>query len=272
MLIESLRWLTTPASHAARRLGYLGEAVALQSRARRCREAWHGHIEHCHAAVRASLARCAGRRTALVLGSGLALEYPLAELAARFERVVLADIVHLRAIRWLARRHRNVALVEVDLSGVADRLLEGGNGVTAAALEDWSAAPPPCPVAPEGVDWVLSANILSQLPLLPATWLERHCAALSEADIARFGQRLMARHLDLLAGIDAERCLIADAGRTLHAADGRVIAHEDLAGPLGLERHTQVSWDWPVAPPGELGDGLSRTHRVVACHWPGIAR
>ena len=90
MLREAVAWLATPCNSEARRLGYLKEAIAFESRHRRCGGAWRDHLAHCHAAVRESLECCERHGTALVMGSGLALEFPLAELAARFERVVLA--------------------------------------------------------------------------------------------------------------------------------------------------------------------------------------
>ena len=266
MIREALTWLATPCSRAARRIGYLGEAIGLESRARRCRQAWAAHIEHSRHAVMQSVARCDQRRTALVLGSGLALEYPLAELAAQFRHVVLADIVHLPALRRHARRFGNVELVACDLTGLTDALLAMRPDATPA---DLAALVPGAPDLPVGnVDWVVSCNVLSQLPLLPAAWLGRRCAQLSADALERWGRNVMARHLAWLAAFDAERCLIADAAQTTHDCNGRVVEHADIAAAFGLDRHAYASWDWRIAPPGELPDGLSASPRVVACRWP----
>ena len=272
MFREAWAWLSTPCGSESRRLGYLGEAIAFESRRRRCGEAWREHLAHCHAAVRQSLARCGVHGTALVMGSGLALEYPLAELAARFERVVLADMVHLRSVRRLAARHANVVLVETDLTGICRRLLEHGATATPAELEAWGETLP-APVAdPEKVDWVLSANVLSQLPLLPVAWLARRRPDLGDAALEHFGRQLMLRHLDLLAGFEAERLLLADAEHKVRDGTGAVVEHTDFTGAHGLPPHAFASWSWPVAPQGELADGWSREHQVVACRWPGSVR
>ena len=77
MILEALTWTLTPCDRAARRLGYLHAAIGLQSRAARCREAWREHRARARQAVRVSLQQCSGRRTALVLGSGLLGEIPL---------------------------------------------------------------------------------------------------------------------------------------------------------------------------------------------------
>lgn len=272
MLREAAAWLGTPCNSDASRLGYLKEAIAFESRHRRCGGAWRDHLAHCHTAVRESLARCERHGTALVMGSGLALEYPLAELAARFERVVLADMVHLRSVRRLAAGHANVTLVEMDLTGIANRLLAHDGTPGVADLEQWSRQAPALPANLGRIDWVLSANLLSQLPLLPVAWLARRRPAPDETTLERFGRRLMQRHLDLLASFDAERLLFADAEHTVRDAAGTIVEHTDFAGALGLDEHAFASWSWPLAPPGELAAGWSREHRVVACRWPGAVR
>lgn len=265
MLREIFTWLRTPCPPAARRLGHLAAAIGLESRARRCRAAWAAHIEHCHAAVRQSLSHCGQHRTALVLGSGLALEYPLAELSARFARVILADIVHLPALRRQAKRYPNVELAYCDLTGLAAALVELPRGSGAAAIE----ALPTASRLPavDDVDWVVSCNLLSQLPLLPVAWLAHRSPQVDTDTLEQWGRRLMRRHLDDLAACGGERCLIADAEQTTRDRHGRLLERADIGKVLDLERRAYASWSWPVAPPGELADGLTAEHRVVACRW-----
>ncbi|MDO8933923.1 MAG: hypothetical protein Q7U97_16140 [Rhodocyclaceae bacterium] len=266
MLREIFTWLATPCPPAARKLGYLQAAVGLESRARRCRQAWAGHLEQCHRAILQSLGHCTGQRTALILGSGLALEYPLEELSARFRRVVLVDIVHLPAVRRRARRHANVELLTCDLSGLTAALL--------ATRPPDIHAPLPAPSLANiaDVDWVVSCNLLSQLPLLPAAWLGRRHPQLNDIDIERWGRRIMAHHLDWLGSFAGERCLIADAEQTTRDRDGAVIEHADIASAFGLNEHAYASWRWNIAPQGELAAGMSADHRVVACRWPPSPR
>lgn len=266
MLREALIWLTTPCSPAARRLGYLGAAIGLASRARRCRAAWAGHLEHSRRAVMQSAAACTQHGTALVVGAGLALEYPLAELAAQFRHVVLADIVHLPALRRQAGRLANVELLACDVTGLADGLLDIRSDATPAELDALVASTPPPTIG--DVDWVVSCNVLSQLPLLPVAWLRRRCPQLGDGALESWGRHIMARHLAWLGAFDAERCLIADAAQTTRDRSGRVVEHADIAAAFALDRHAYASWDWSIAPPGELPDSLSASHRVVACHWP----
>lgn len=266
MLAEILTWLATPCPPAARRLGYLGSAIGLASRARRCRRAWAGHLEHSRNAVMQSLARCRQRRTALILGSGLALEYPLDSIAAQFEHVVLADIVHLPAMRRQACRYANVELLSCDLGGLTESLLTFPRSGTVADLDGLVATPPRIEI--DDVDWVVSCNLLSQLPLLPTAWLQRRNPQLADAILERWGRSIMSRHLDWLDSFTAERCLVADAEQITHDRRGNILERADLAAAFGLERHAYASWEWEIAPPGELPDGMSARHRVVACRWP----
>jgi hypothetical protein len=266
LILEALTWLATPCEPAAKRLGYLTAAIGLQARARRCRKAWAPHIEQSLRAVRESLELCPSRGIALVLGSGLGLEYSLAELAAEFEQVILADVVHLPALRRAARRHGNVELLPIDLSGVVARLATLPINAENETLARLDLTPPGLQAL--GADWVLSANILSQLPQLPITWLESHCPAIDDHTREAFGHRLMTQHLEWLKSFNAHCCLIADAEQTVFDAQGRVIEHTNLARPLGLDKHAYASWEWTLAPKGELQAGLNSRHRMVACHWP----
>lgn len=266
MLAEILTWLKTPASAEARRMGYLRAAIGLQSRASRCRTAWSNHVENCRTAVRHSIARSTGYRTALVLGSGLGLEFPLDELAARFERVVLADIIHLPRLRQQAARHGNVELLSIDLASLARPLLLDVPG-DPAAVEALVAPPRLPPKILANLDWVVSCNLLSQLPMLPVAWLERG-GDWKAADLERIGRRIMACHLEWLGSLPGERCLIADAQQIVRDAAGNVLECTDIAAAFGLNRYVTASWEWQLAPPGELADGLSAMHRVVACDWP----
>ena len=162
MLIEAIHYLTTPASRAQRRLGYLSESVRLLSRSRRCRLAWADHLAAARSAIMQSCADLVRRRTAVILGSGLLDDVPLSYLAERFERVILVDMIHPWPARWMARRHANVSLQIVDLSGCANWLRGEGE----------RHADPLAVFNSDDVDLVVSANLLSQLPILPVDWFE----------------------------------------------------------------------------------------------------
>ena len=244
MLIELLHWLTTPAPLAHRRRGYVRESVLLLSRSRRCRSAWAGHLERSRAAVIAACANLPRRRIAVVLGSGLLQDVPLAHLAERFEAVHLVDAVHLWPARRAVRAYPNVRLVAADLTG-----LSGGS----ASLHDLCAG--------ADVDFVVSANVLSQLPILP---LDR--PGPQPPDL---GRRIVAAHLDGLAALAARVCLLTDVEQVEEDRAGRVTDRLDLLHGVRLGEPDR-RWTWDLAPFGEAARDLRQRHHVQAfLDWRG---
>lgn len=266
MLIESLLWLTARCSQPARRLGYLRESIAIAARYRRCRAAWQPHLDKTRDALLASAQRCRPRRVALVFGSGLLLDIPLAELSALFEEVRLVDMVHMPAVRRAARRFPNVTLVEHDVSELLAPLLAEAAGLDETRLRVLAERIPARFLNDDRVDWVASVNLLSQLALLPAQWL-RARVAMPPAFWPEWEWRLMQRHLDYLAAFRADACLVADAIQVECGGSGAETGRRDYGQALGLADKAFDTWRWQVAPPGELAGGGSAWHQVVACRW-----
>lgn len=265
MLAELCAYLSTPCSTAARRLGYLHATIALAARHRRCRAAWRFHLQHSRQAVLAAADACAQRRSALILGSGHLLDIPLAELAGRFQRVLLVDVLHPWATKRQARRYANVYLIEHDISECAAALLALPHNAGMEAFAALAQRQPSRFLDDDSIDFVASVNLLSQLPLTPAQWLLRRKPALDAAALNDFSLALMQRHLDYLAAFAAPVCLIADAEQITYNAAGGILEHTEFAVHFQLERLVSDSWQWEIAPPGELPDGAYSRHRVVAC-------
>ncbi len=246
MLAEWLTWLAADCSSTARKLGYLRESIGIRSRYWRCKRAWQPHLDHSRSALLSSLDECRSHRTALVLGSGLLLDIPLGELAARFDWVWLVDIVHLPEVRRSVRAYRNVRLIEMDIAGLGE------------PPYDPERVPDPDAFLSEmEIDWVASVNLLSQLPLMPQQWMRR--SGIDEERVQEWGQLLMRRHLDYLARFNAPVCLLADAEQVTY--DGRGgIEKTDFA--IASHFRMQTLWRWDVAPLGEISPGTGRFHSV----------
>lgn len=252
MFREALTWLTTPAPDWARQAGYLKELIAIQARYHRCRTAWTPHLEASSAATLEAVKRCERQRHAIVYGSGLLLDVPLTELSNAFERVTLVDAAHLRSTRRAARRHGNVHCVEADLSGVAIGLLLG----TAKGADRLPDPAPPLIAPQDDIDLVVSANLLTQLPVTPLRFLDQRLDLSADAT-SRYARTIMQAHLDHLNRIDAVRCVIAETAIEHVAADGAIIDTIDPLLGISLPP-AQHRWEWMVAPWGEV----SRTYAV----------
>lgn len=256
MLTEWLTYLVADCPPPARKLGYLRKSIGIRSRYRRCKTAWQPHLKNSRSALLESLPACSNFRTALVFGSGLLLDIPLAELASRFENVWLADLVHLPEVRRAARRHANVRLLSHDVTGFLERL----ETVSPGNLD----LPPPSEFLDNPtVDWVASANLLSQLPLLPLGWLRKRFPEIDEATLEEWSTKLMRQHLDYLAAFPAPVCMLADMEQMTYDRNGKITEHADFAAKLGLEHQVLTQWRWDIAPPGEIAPGIGRYHRVA---------
>lgn len=142
---------------------------------------WRSHLERSRERILRAANLAAHREVATVLGAGAGSELPLAELAGRFDRLVLVDLdgpSMLRSLRQIPRRLRSrVDLKIVDVTSFASGLIES----TARAVESSSSAaesfqrlgrildglqarePPDLPPS----DLVVSSLLLSEIPRYP---------------------------------------------------------------------------------------------------------
>lgn len=255
MLAEMLLYRLTRAEPWAETLGYREGAVRLWSRYGRCRRAWAPHLENTRRIVAEAAEATPGRRTALVFGSGLLADLPIEALCAKFARVVLVDVVHLPTVRWRTRRLANVEHVVVDLSGVAAGLVRLPSGE------------PPEPGSRFGVDdptvdFVVSLNLVSQLPIAPVDRLETHCGW-TEAAAGAYGARIVAAHFAHLRAFSAPVCIIGDRTRTYLDQAGRTLETEDALHGV-VPPPADAEWDWDLAPLGEHDRKYAIRNRVFA--------
>ncbi len=256
MLADLIQRLVTPAPLAHRRLGCVGDSVRLASRSRRCRAAWAPHLSATRDIIREAIASTRMRDTAVVLGSGLLDDVPIAELAAVFRQVVLVDAVHPWRSRLRTRRFPNVVRLAADLSG-SFALLAG----RARTLVE----PLPAICRKTGTDLVISVNLLSQLPIRPVELLEnrRRPAGLWHPEQGdAFGRAIVGAHLAALDTLDARVCLVSDVEEVVVDRDGHELKRTDLLFGARLPE-TERRWVWSVAPLGEAGRGRATLHHVV---------
>lgn len=265
MILEWLEAMLTPCARDRRDLGYRTELIAIGARYRRCRSAWAEHLARSRRAVEGAIARTDRRDTAMILGSGRLLDVPLAALAAAFRRVVLVDALHPLPARILVRRYANVELRSDDITGTI---------ATLHGLKPGDALPVPKPYPPlrhDGVDLVVSLNLLSQLGVLPAEWISRRLGPGAADKAEAFSAALARAHLDDLSRCPATVCLITDIERLYSGPDGTVLEREaSVATGLTLPPSAE-GWMWPIAPAPESDPVVSETRQVVVVYDPGKA-
>lgn len=267
MLAEWFKHLTTAAPRHLKAMGYLRELIAIEARHRRCHAAWAPHLTHCRRLIlKATEGIDHGRVT--VLGSGLLYDVPVDELARTFDEVVLVDVLHMPAVRKRLQAFDNVRLVSEDITGLVE--------ATFRHVDENRDGPLPAPRADSGPladsDLVVSANVLTQLPLLPVGWLREWATGIyDEEAIKAFARRIVEHHLDLLAALPGRVCLLTETKRVVIADKNQVLHDIDpLFGAKFPYRGRQ--WTWDIAPRPELSGRYDLRFRMTGISDLGAAR
>ncbi|HEX9703415.1 MAG TPA: hypothetical protein VGA19_11235 [Rhodospirillales bacterium] len=245
MLAEWFKHLATACPPHLKAMGYLRELIAIEARHRRCRRAWAPHLAHCRRLI-LKAAEGIGHKRVTVLGSGLLLDVPVDELAALFDEVVLVDVFHMPAVEKRLRGRANVRLLAQDMSGLIE--------ATYRHVNEGRGGPLPPPQADAGPlassDLVVSANVLTQLPLMPVAWVREKGRGYDEPATKAFARRIVEHHLDLLAALPGRVCLLTETKRMV--VDGPDVLHDidPLFGAAFPYRGRQ--WTWDIAPRPEL--------------------
>jgi hypothetical protein len=259
MLAEWLRHLTTPCPPKLKRMGYLKELISIDARHKRCFEPWAPHLKHCKQVI-LEAAQDVPRRRVTVLGSGLLMDIPLGALADMFEDVVLVDILHLPATQKRAAEWANVRLITADLSSLVD--------ATWDHVREKRTGPLPTP-KPEidlcqDSDLMISANLLTQLPLAPMGWVQDMAedgGGYADDDIQAFARAIIDHHLAFLEGLQGRVCLLSETERQIMDGDEMLQDIDPLFGaalpPSGLK------WIWDIAPRPEITPKIDLRFRMT---------
>lgn len=252
-------------------MGYLKELIGIASRHGRSRKSWQTHLEHSKEFILSTAHRCSPRRVAVVLGSGWLLDIPLRPLAAMFDEVRLVDAAHPSIARSMARKISNVRLITADLTGTVKPLVQLAKRIRKTGRVE----PLPKPLSVElckkdDVDFVVSANVFSQLPILPLEFLRKlhrknGARFYSENELHAFGRSILKEHWLELKNCGKQVCLVTDLESQTFQRDGKMIHQEDLT--LGMKNlHPQQEWIWDLADFGEM-ERDQRVQRRVAGFW-----
>jgi hypothetical protein len=249
MVKEWFESIFTRTAPIYRKLGYVYASVALQARFSRCKNAWENHNQNCHLAIINALPKqTAIAGSVLVVGSGPLYEVPLKELLSRYKRIVLLDVVHPRAVQRLAKHEPRIELLTCDITGFA--------AVSNAEEKVRNLKFSPPEIA-QRFDLIISANILSQLPLEPYAAARKKWQWANDSYFKKLAAKMSVDHAHWLKSLSAPlTLLIADTERIYFDVEGkemeRVPSAETL--PMGtLVRH----WEWEIAPLGEVSRKFS---------------
>lgn len=255
MIWELISSWRTPARAAAKKLGYVYESVALEARAARQKKAWQTHWQECHRLVRETCQSLSEKRTVVVLGSGLLHEIPIEDLSAHFEQVILVDIVHPLSVRARVKAFSNVLLMEQDLLGLGEKLhkLKPHEALPETTPPDLSWIKP---------DLVISANLLSQLAVIPRVYVGKKHPRRDELELNTWCHQISKSHLEWLARWQAPVLMWTDTGTQVYDRQGKLV--EEHWPYFEFSDWKPVKeWTWPLAPRGEM----DQDHDVSMRMW-----
>jgi len=256
MIIEYLRFLTNPAPRSTKILGQLQETIALEARYKRSKKQWRPHLENSQEIIRGAAKQVSGNGEVIILGSGLLLDVPIEFLSNYFSKVILVDVVHLKKIRRKTKRFHNVVLLEHDITGLAEELLN------AHPSQQEFLSEPELPCLNENTELVVSTNMLSQIHLAPVFYAEKYLN-FSESQLETLAHQIMKSHVALLSKLPCQCCLIADNKRIYKNQHEIIISAENSLKNIELPKPDKT-WYWEIAPKGELEKNLSMTSLVYA--------
>lgn len=252
MLFDLYTHLRTSCSPYLRTMGYLGEAIDMRRRARRNRTAWQPHLDAARRFILSMLESRSTKNKAVILGSGLLLDVPLAELSALFRTVLLKDVICLPEIRRELKNYPNVTFTEHDVTGVAGSLYRNN-------LHSLSELPEPATARPadeQDADLVVSLNILSQLWVLPRAYASR-LRGIGPEQADEWCARITEAHYASLRALIRPVCLVADHAFIKRDGNGTIISRGSTVGGLELPAPDQ-SWIWNIAPLSKESPDLSK--------------
>ncbi|MGL4551788.1 MAG: hypothetical protein ACRC33_11425 [Gemmataceae bacterium] len=252
------RFLTRCPLHL-REMGFVRELWGIRGRYLQFREQWDEHCRRARAAVLDAAGRCPQRRTAVVFGSGWLHDVPVVELAGMFKKVLLVDLMHPFSVRWFLGRHRNVEAIDADVSAVLEPAW--------AAVEKREAvlpvSRPDLFLGADGIDLVVSLNLLSQLPCMPSWYLKKH-GSYPEGLVEAFNRQVVEAHLDYLTRLPGVVCLICDVEIITRTPTRAEVARRSTLYGASLPWPAQQEWEWALVPRGDREPYHGQYLRVVA--------
>jgi hypothetical protein len=240
MILEFVEYLRTRSNKLAKDWGYAYQNVSLKFRSRRCAGAWQSHIEECHKLIREQL-EAVKPKSVLVIGSGLLLEIPIDDLLKKTGKIYLVDLVHAPEVRRLAKLYPQIELIEKDISSLLTILKKGLSPFQPKIIPWDSLTPWDLPK----VDWVISANLMSQIPLMISEALPMSAEVYKD-----FARRVRDQHIERLMRQGNKVLLFADFETRYIDLEQKRIKTETYEVNLRNLKFIR-EWTWEISPVGE---------------------
>jgi len=193
-----------------------------------------------------------------ILGSGVLSDIPVSFLSAVFSNVHLVDVCHLPQARTRTIQLANVQHDIVDISELADPLIDWAKSGAFPERLPWPQYPSSLDM--EDADLVISANIISQLPLIPLDFILKKSPSTTPDMLNEYGRAVIKRHLEFLSNCQGAVCLITEVERKRWNNRG-ILDLEDPLWGIVIKSYSE-EWFWDIAPIPETSRSYNVTNRV----------
>lgn len=222
---------------------------------------WIPHLKNCQDLFTDTVASLPQKKRVVVLGSAHLHEIPMHLLVDNFEQITLVDVVHPLKHHWLTKRNPRLKLVTQDLTQALQHL---ERLTSLEELHDLGKELAGKDIFHFEADLIVSANLLSQLALLPIDAIEKKLKrelTIDEKDqiCTDFAQT----HLKNLDGCTGKKLIYADREVIYKDPEGEVIYRGHY--PVNFQGYKELKkWNWQLAPLGEASKKYSVEMNIEA--------
>lgn len=242
------------------KLGLLQEVIGIKYRHKRHLEVWQEHRDKSQKEILRVISTVPQKRKALIIGAGLLLDVPLKELSEEFEEVILVDIFFMQEALDQIKTYDNCRFEQLDISSTLKEAYylwqntKPDKEIFDSKLRNLILKRPNHFLLEENLDYVLSCNLLSQLPMAFESFAEKQ-KLLETPTLKDFTSSFCNNHIQYLQTFKQASCvhLLTDTHKIVIDKDLKELKEEtsfDLDLIKDLKQET--SWDWRLADFGEL--------------------
>jgi hypothetical protein len=223
------------------RMGYYNYQQGLIYRHLNQEGGWDNHLENCRKFILKALDYYKPDKVT-VLGSGWLLEVPLAEMLETTGEIVLVDIIHPPEVIQQAGNLAKVTLSEQDVTGgLIENVWKSSRKrmfFKKRASRNTIEIPEYRP--PDDPGLVVSLNILTQLEILPVSFLKRS-TGIKDEELSDFRSEIQKKHILFLKKHNS--VLITDTSEVFTEDSGKTLYSSSLLAEIPEGRYKE-EWIW----------------------------